>query len=164
MQYKVLGVVEEGTCDRCGTNCPKRRVAVEPVDGGPVERWGVNCAALAQHGSKSARHQSAVLAEAQKADRDREYHERQKLARVAVVGQYYDFGGPATVVFCRGGLDSEVLANRLYRRTGRGLVGSYFAKGPQSEVVRVDGSDSADVSFYESRGFVPVSDPVKEVC
>lgn len=163
MQYKVLGVVEEGTCDRCGTNCPKRRVAVEPVDGGPVERWGVNCAALARHGSKSARHQSAVLAEAQKADRDREYHERQKLARVAVVGRVYEFGGVA-VTCPRHDNCPEAIANRLYHRTGRRLVGSYFAKGPHGEVVRVDGSDPADVSFFESRGFVRVSDPVKEVC
>ena len=164
MNYKTLGVVEEGKCDRCGTNCPKRRVAVQSIDGGEIERWGVNCAAYAQHGSKSARHQSAVLAEAQKADRDREYHEREKLARVAVVGKSYDSGGPATVVLCRGGLDSESLANRLYRRTGRGIVGSYFARGPQGDVVRVDGSDSKDVSFFESRGFVRISEPVKEVC
>jgi hypothetical protein len=75
-----------------------------------------------------------------------------------------DTRGPATVVFCRGGLDSEVLANRLYRRTGREIVGSYFAKGPQGEVVRVDGGDAVDAWFFESRGFVPVSEPVKEVC
>lgn len=169
MNYKILGVTEEGRCDRCGTNCPKRRVAVQPVDvdGNPcgdVESWGCNCAALAKYGSKSARNQSAVLAEAEKADRDREYHVRQKLARVAVVGKSYDFGGPATVVFCRGGLDGENLANRLFRRTGRRTVGSYFANGPQGEVVRVDGSDPADVAFFESRGFVRVSEPVKEVC
>lgn len=168
MNYKILGVTEEGRCDRCGTNCPKRRVAVQPIDVdgnacGDVESWGCNCAAYAKYGSKSARHQSEILSEAQRSDRDREHDERQKLARVAVVGKSYDFGGPATVVFCRGGLDSENLSNRLYRRTGRRIVGSYFARGPHGEVVRVDGGDPADVAFFESRGFVRVSETVKEV-
>ena len=167
MHYKFLRVVaNEGRCERCGTVCPKRRVEVQPVDAdgntcGEVQLWGVNCAAYARYGSKSQRHQSSVVAEANEAERQRAALERQKLARVAVVGRSYDFGGPATVVFCRGGLDSENLANRLYNRTRRQIVGSYFARGPQGEVVRVDGSDAADVQFFADRGYVQCSNPVE---
>jgi hypothetical protein len=169
MHYKFLRVTSnEGRCEKCGTVCPKRRVEVLPVDAdgnacGEVQLWGVNCAAQARYGSKARKYQERVVVEADTAERERAYQERQKLARVAVVGQSYDFGGPATVVFCRDGLDSEGLANRLYRRTGRSLVGSYFARGPRGEVVRVDGSDAADVAFFAERGYVQVSNPVEEV-
>jgi hypothetical protein len=46
--YKIMGMAEEGKCQHCGANCPKRRVYVMPVDAdgnrGEVEAWGVICA------------------------------------------------------------------------------------------------------------------------
>jgi hypothetical protein len=51
-------------------------------------------------------------------------------------------------------------ANRKYAMTGRSLVGSYFASNDQGHIVRVDGKDAADVSFYAERGFVQVTAPV----
>ena len=169
MHYKFLRVVaNEGRCEKCGTVCPKRRVEVQPVDAdgntcGDVQLWGVNCAAFARYGSKSQRHQSSVVAEAVTAEARRVYWEKARLGRVAVAGQSYDFGGPATVVVCGSGSNAcpESLANRLYHRTGRNLIGSYFARGPYGEVVRVDGSDAADVQFFVARGYVQCSNPVE---
>jgi hypothetical protein len=157
MSYKFLRVVaSEGRCEKCGTVCPKRRVEVLPVDAdgnacGEVQLWGVNCAALARYGSKSQRHQSSVVAEATEAERQR-----------AAVSRSYDFG--AAVVVCGSGEGNDSpgnVANRLYHRTGRSLVGSYFARGPQGEVVRVDGSDAADVQFFVDRGYVQFTNPVE---
>lgn len=46
--FKIMGMTDEGKCDHCGANCPKRRVYVMPVDcdggHGEVECWGVICA------------------------------------------------------------------------------------------------------------------------
>lgn len=39
---KIIGLADEGKCDHCGANCPKRRVNVETENG--VEQWGVVCA------------------------------------------------------------------------------------------------------------------------
>jgi len=44
---KILGMTDEGTCDHCGANCPKRRVSVM-TSGGEVELWGVVCASKAR--------------------------------------------------------------------------------------------------------------------
>jgi len=41
--YKIKGMAEEGTCEHCGANCPKRRVYVETA-AGDVQAWGVICA------------------------------------------------------------------------------------------------------------------------
>lgn len=169
MQYKFLRVTSnDGQCERCGTNCPKRRVEVLPVNAhgegcGPVQLWGVNCAAFARYGSKSRAHQSKVVAEANEAERTAAYVEQSRLARVAVVGQSYSFGGPSPLV-CGSGESShpESVANRLYHRTGLSLVGSYFARGPHGEVVRVSGGNAAEAAFFESRGYVRVSNPVEE--
>ena len=40
--FKIIGADDEGKCDHCGANCPKRRVLVETANG--VESWGVICA------------------------------------------------------------------------------------------------------------------------
>jgi len=159
MKIQVLKVTEEGHCEKCGRPCPRRRVVVQRLceGGGPLgepEAWGVNCVAQAKYGSKSARLQSVVVAEADAAERDRLYNERQKLARVAVVGQSYQSLGVCT--------DAENIANWLYRRTGRGLVGSYFARNVEGHVVRVDGIDPQDVDFYGSRGFVQFTKAIEE--
>jgi len=168
MQYKYLRITSnEGRCERCGTNCPKRRVEVQPVDEngasvGEIQFWGVNCAAFARYGSKSRKHQDLVLSEIRVEQERREYAERQRLARVAVPGQSYSFGPGAPSVICGdGGESRENLANRLYNRTRRQIVGSYFARGPQGETVRVDGGDAEDVSFFAARGYAPVSKPVE---
>lgn len=165
--YKTLGVAEEGHCEKCGTACPKRRVAVVPVDAAgnwssdDVQYWGVNCAALVKFGSKSARHQSRVLAEADQAARERAANERDWLWRVVKVGEssrLCGVGVPAPVDL-QGCKD---LANRRYNFTRARLVGSYFAQRGDSEVVRVDGSRPEQVRFFESLGFVRVSEPVQE--
>lgn len=166
MNYKTLGVAEEGECERCGTHCPKKRIAVVPVDAdgnacGDVERWGCNCAALARFGSKARRYQSVILAEADQAARERAANERDWLWRVAAVGVPSRLCGvdvPAPVDL-RGCKD---LANRKYNFTRARLAGSFFAQRGDSEVVRVDGSRPEQVAFFESIGFVRVSDPVKE--
>lgn len=50
--YAVRGMAEEGKCDHCGANCPRRRVYVQPIygdgDRGEVEAWGVICASKAR--------------------------------------------------------------------------------------------------------------------
>lgn len=40
--FKIIGADDEGKCEHCGANCPKRRVLVETDNG--VESWGVICA------------------------------------------------------------------------------------------------------------------------
>jgi len=168
MKFQVLKVTEEGRCEKCGRPCPRRRVLVQPLDAdgnrdGDPQAWGVNCAAQVKYGKKTPKLQQTILFEAEAAERDRLYTEKQKLARVAVVGQSYSFGGP--VVECKaaeangGPLN---LANRLYHRTGRNIVGSYFATNGDGHVVRVDGRDRADVEFYAARGFVQAGRVVEE--
>ena len=166
--YKTLGVAEEGECERCGTHCPKKRIAVVPVDvdGNPcgdVERWGCNCAALARFGSKAVRHQNTILAEARQAEQERAYFERAWLTRVVRVGEARRLPGYDVVVPAPASLDdAKSLANRLYNACRARLVGSYFAQRGDSEIVRVDGSRPEQVRFFESIGFVPVSKPVQE--
>ena len=48
-------------------------------------------------------------------------------------------------------------ANTLFNKTRRKIEGSYFAQDDQGRIVRVDGKDAADVSFYEERGFKPAA-------
>lgn len=162
MKFKVLKVTEEGHCEKCGRPCPRRRVLVQPLDAegnssGEPQAWGVNCAAQVKYGRKTAKLQAVIIAEADAAERDRLYTEKQKLARVAVVGQSYSFGGPAVECKC-----AENVANFLYHRTGRNIVGSYFATNGDGHVVRVDGRDRADVEFYAARGFVQITSAVEE--
>ena len=53
--FRVLGIVDEpGHCELCGTLCPARRVAVELVESGDVQYWGVVCAAEARSGRRSS--------------------------------------------------------------------------------------------------------------
>lgn len=51
-RYTIKGMAEEGKCEHCGANCPKRRVYVQPVnadgDRGEVQAWGVICASKAR--------------------------------------------------------------------------------------------------------------------
>jgi hypothetical protein len=174
MQFKTLGVTEEGRCDRCGTNCPKRRIAVQPVDAdgnacGDVQAWGCNCAAFARYGSKSVRHQNAILAEADNARRERECLERGWLSRAVTVGESVVLWIPNTgrsfLVDPPKSIDeAKSLANRKYNARRSSLVGSYFAQRGESTIVRVDGNRLDEAAFFESQGFVRVSEPVKEVC
>lgn len=57
-RYTIKGMAEEGTCEHCGANCPKRRVYVQPVnaegDRGEVQAWGVICASKARGGKGKA--------------------------------------------------------------------------------------------------------------
>lgn len=160
--FKILGMADEGKCEHCGANCPKRRVAVMPVDADgcthDVQYWGVICASKVRYGSKSVGKQSAIVAAAQKADADREYTARQKMSRVVTDSLTRDFGGGLVVTF-RTNKDG---ANRLYRMTGRRLVGSYFAENAAGHIVRVDGTDPADVQFYADHGFIQTTPAVAE--
>lgn len=153
-KYVVRGMAEEGTCEHCGANCPKRRVYVQPVyadgDRGEVQAWGVICAGTVRSGSKSVRIQNQIVAEAKRADADREYAKRQKIARVVADNLSRDFGGGVVVVF----QSAKDGANRLYRMTGRAIAGSYFAENAAGHIVRVDGSDADDVQFFAGLGFV----------
>lgn len=47
-RYEIKGMADEGRCEHCGANCPKRRVYVRPIDGGEVQAWGVVCASRAR--------------------------------------------------------------------------------------------------------------------
>lgn len=160
--FKIMGMAEEGQCEHCGANCPKRRVAVMPVDAdgghGDVQFWGVICASKVRHrGSKAVRHQSAIVVEAQQADMNRKYLERQKTQRIIdrvpfVIARA--FGPDITLDSARNA------ANVVYRGTNRPIVGSYFAENAAGHIVRVDGTDPVDVRFYADRGFVQVTEPV----
>jgi len=157
--FKIMGMAEEGKCEHCGANCPKRRVAVMPVDAdgchGDVQCWGVICASkVRNHGSKAVRHQSTIVAEAQRADSDREYHARQKARRIVECVPYFiDLGFNEF----RMEDNAKNAANCLYRMTNRSMIGSYFAENGAGHIVRVDGTDAADVEFYEARGFVQIT-------
>lgn len=151
--FKVLGMAEDGKCECCGANCPKRRVAVMPLDAdgnqaGDVQFFGVICASKIRTGSKAVRFQNQILAEAKRADMDREYFTRQKMARVVADSLTRNFDG--VVVTFQSAKDG---ANRLYRMTGRNIIGSYFAENASGHIVRVDGNDANDVQFYADMGF-----------
>jgi hypothetical protein len=161
--FKIMGMAEEGKCEHCGANCPKRRVYVMPVDAdgnhdGDVQCWGVICASkVRNNGSKAVRHQSAIIAQAQQADFDREYHARQKARRIVeCVPFFIDLG------FGKGRVEENAknAANCLYRMTNRSMIGSYFAENAAGHIVRVDGTDAADVEFYAARGFVQITETV----
>ena len=163
--FKILGMTEEGKCEHCGANCPKRRVAVIPLDAdgnhdGEPQFWGVICASKVRNrGSKAVRHQTAIIAQAEQADRDREYHTRQKMRRiVAAVPFVIDLGslGKATHA------NAKDAANHMYRITNRPIVGSYFAENSEGHIVRVDGIDAADADFYAALGFVQTTATVTE--
>lgn len=139
--FKILGITDERTdCDCCGKSNLKCTVALE-TEAGDTVYYGRHCAALAMHGSKSARNVSRVEVAAAKAVSDAEYNRQSKLARIAD-------GTHASAV---NGLKNE--ANYRYNRTQRPLSNSFFAV-KENLVVRVDGNDAADVAFYLSEGFV----------
>jgi hypothetical protein len=156
MAHKILGMAEEGHCDHCGTMCPRRRVAVQAVyadnSTGKVEFWGVICAGQVRYGSRSTSNGNRVRAEAENADRIAAANaaelERRFVARTA---------GPAPE-----GSNPKAAANIRYHRTGRPIVGSYFLANAAGNIVRVDGTDAADVALYTSRGYTTaVSVPVQ---
>jgi hypothetical protein len=165
--YKVLGASDEGQCDRCGKQGLKRTVAIQAVDADglgfsdSVEHWGVCCAAYAKYGSKGSKAMARIEAEATRADNDRAYEIETKGKRIAADLTYsykvmFPVSHTETLTFdCL-----KSAANRKYAMTGRSLVGSYFASNDQGHIVRVDGKDAADVSFYTERGFVQVTAPV----
>jgi hypothetical protein len=155
-KIEILGIAEEGKCDHCGANCPRRRVAVRPrfADGdtGAVEFWGVVCAGSARYGSRSAANGNRVQAEAESADRVAELNrlERERRFTFRVAGDVPASGGPRNA------------ANLRYHRTRRPIVGSYFLADDAGRIVRVDGTDPADVAMFVDRGFtIRLSSPVQ---
>ena len=163
-QYELLGVVEEGRCDRCGTACPRRRVAVRSSETGQVDRIGVDCAALLLHGGKSQRLRNTVVAAAAAAERHREHDRASRIRRVVRLGYtaslpilqtngvYYPFLLPPATPE-----NLKDVTNRVYRATGRPLEGSFFAAGPDGSLVRIDAQDGQDWLFFEALGFSRVS-------
>jgi hypothetical protein len=159
-KYKTLGVVEEGNCQHCGAACPRRRLAVAPLDahgnvvGDPVY-VGCVCAAELTSGRRSRSVADRLLREAEEADRQAELHrvDRERRFEFRVAGRWHADVDPAS----RNPRDS---ANARYRATGRPLHGSYFAQDSQGRIVRVDGQDPADVELFENRGFCRISEPV----
>ena len=158
MALKILGMAEEGHCDHCGTMCPRRRVAVQVVyadnSTGDVEFWGVVCAGQIRYGNRSTSNGNRVRAEAENADRIAAANaadiERRFVSRTA---------GPVPE-----GSSAKQAANIRYHRTGRPIVGSYFLANVAGNIVRVDGTDAADVALYASRGYTtPASTPVQEM-
>ena len=165
--YKVLGASDEGQCDRCGKQGLKRTVAIQAVDvdglgvSDAVEHWGVCCAAYAKYGSKGSKAMARIEAEATKADNDRAYEIEAKVKRIASDLTYtykvmFPVSHTETMTFdCL-----KSAANRKYAMTGRSLSGSYFASNDQGHIVRVDGKDAVDVSFYGERGFTQITTAV----
>lgn len=143
--FKVIGMADEGTCEHCGANCPRRRVLVVMTDAdgnacGDAQSWGVICASKVRSGgTTSARSQSRIISEAESADFSRERMIEAKMSRVT---------------------DSKSTANYRFMQTRREIVGSYFATSPNGKIVRVDATDAADVEFFASRGFIQSSDAV----
>lgn len=172
MKFKVLKVTEEGHCEKCGRPCPRRRVLVQPLDaeGNPnaePQAWGVNCAAEAKYGKKTPKLQQTILFEAENAERERALTEKGWLDRVVKVGEpvvlwvpgmgrSFLVEPPTTIE------EAKSLANRKYNSCRASLVGSYFAQRGEVEVVRVDGLRAGQAKFFESQGFVRVSEPVEE--
>jgi hypothetical protein len=162
--YKVLGASDEGKCDRCGKEGLKRTVAIEAVDcdglgfSDAVEHWGVCCAAYAKYGSKGSKAMARIEAEATKADNERAYEIEAKGKRIASDLTYtykvmFPVSHTETMMFdCL-----KSAANRKYAMTGRSLAGSYFASNEQGHIVRVDGKDVSDVSFYTGLGFSQIT-------
>jgi hypothetical protein len=152
--FKILGMADEGKCECCGANCPKRRVAVRPVDADGCEHdvqfWGVICASKVRTGSKAVRFQNQIVAEAQRADADREYFTRQKMARIITALPHIHNLGFGNARISNNAKDA---ANQMYRMTGRNIMGSYFAENAAGHIVRVDGTDAKDVQFYADLGF-----------
>lgn len=149
---KVLGITDDRTdCDCCGKVNLKCTVALER-ESGELVYFGRHCAALAVHGSKSARNVSRIESAALQAMQEAEHNRKSKLARIAddrPVTCIVD--GKAMPI---GFTDPKCKANYLYNRTQRPLPGSYFAtRGDQ--IVRVDGNDQIDVQFYATEGFMP---------
>lgn len=154
--HKILGMAEEGTCDHCGTTCPRRRVAVQAVyaDGstGEVERWGVVCAGQARYGTRSTANGNRIRHEAEQADRLAALHQADQRRR-------FEHRTAGTVP---AGVTGKNAANLRYHRTGRPLVGSYFLANQAGDVVRVDGTDPADVAMFAAAGFTTqASQPVE---
>jgi hypothetical protein len=156
-KFDILGMAEEGYCECCGARCPKRRVAVAPIDAdgnrGEVERWGVICASKIRGSSQTvivnAANNADYVAKLEAADRERRFNHRVAGVVPGVVGEY--------------GCTEQNQANMRYRKTGRSLIGSYFLADADGRIVRVDGKDPADVELFRSRGFVvQLSEPVVE--
>lgn len=144
--FKVIGMAEEGTCEHCGANCPRRRVLVVMTDAdgnacGDAQSWGVICASKVRSGgTTSARSQSRIISEAESADFSRERMIEAKMSRIT---------------------DNASMANYRFMRTRREIIGSYFATDAAGMIVRVDATDAEDVEFFASRGFVQSSDSVE---
>lgn len=125
-----------GTCDACKKKNVKILIAVQ--ESGSIVPWlcGRDCAAKLVYGETNLKNQKRIEAEARQADLAVAQKRQRKRERIAI-----------------GSIDKT---NQRYIQSGRPNVGSYIASKGDA-VVRVDGSDPADVAFYEAMGFVQVS-------
>lgn len=145
--YKVKGITDERTdCDCCGKTNLKCTVALISLDAdgnesGDVVYFGRQCAAMACLGSKSARNVRQIEIQAYAAERNLRLLTEAKMKRITDDSEETEYMQVGSV------------ANMKYHRTGRKLIGSYFAVNG-SKIVRVDGKCPIDTKFYSDRGFV----------
>ena len=159
--YKILGMAEEGHCEHCGANCPKRRVAIVAVDcdGNPsAEPVMVGCICAAElTGNRSRSAANRIRQQAEFADQQAKLHrddlERQFAFRVA--GKWHPDVDPSS-------REPRDAANARYRVTRRPIVGSYFAADDAGRIVRVDGTSKQDVEMFAGRGFRQITGAVTE--
>lgn len=155
-KYKILGMADDGQCEHCGANCPKRRVGIVAVDAdgnATAEPILVGCICAAElTGNRSRSAANRIRQQAESADRlaqlARDDEERRFQFRVN--GKWHPDVDPS-----RG--SAKDAANARYRATGRPIVGSFFAANDAGAIVRVDGNDSRDVALFAGRGFQQIT-------
>lgn len=132
MAFKLLGISDERTtCDCCGKTGLKRTVAMESDALGLVF-YGTGCAGAALHGRKTPANTTRTVRDAEAVDANRAAVRKSKLQRIRMDGNE---------------------ANRAYIHTNRPIEGSYFGyRG--CEIVRIDGNDGNDATFFAAEGFV----------
>ena len=158
-KYKILGMADEGTCEHCGANCPKRRVGIVAVDAdgnATAEPFSVGCICAAElTGNRSRSNANRIRQQAENADRMAQLHreDEERRFQFRVNGKWHPDVDPAS-------RDTKAAANMRYRATGRPLVGSYLAQNDAGQIVRVDGNSAADVAMFAGRGFRQITGAV----
>lgn len=137
MSWTVKGTgTSGGTCAACKKK--NLKVTIVILEDGSTVPWlcGRDCAAKLVYGESNPKNLKRIEAEARQADLAVAQQKQRKRERIAI-----------------GSIDKT---NQRYIQSGRPNVGSYIASKGDA-IVRVDGSDPADVAFYEAMGFVQVS-------
>lgn len=173
-RFKTLGMTDSpGCCDLCGTNCPRRRVAVQLIgdDGsefGDVQFWGVVCAAEARHGRRDSTLARQMRDEAEEAgpyDGTARPHAGRRAGPVrrqtrrAAIAAAAAAAAEDRIVWARtsasvpDGLTPEAAAEYRYRQAGRRPECSYMTADAAGRLAAVDRTDPADVDRFARAGF-----------